>query len=130
MRHLPVLAVSFLECFPLDHIAELKHCHIYGGLPKRLKAMVVYLKTSTNEKMYSDYLHAAPEAEKEEAMEPSCSQTVATTSKPLAMSFFPLWTLKGSQPTKPPLCRQHILRKRMLTRRSELTAEIQMAWRV
>ena len=51
-RHLQVLVVSFPECFPLDHIAELKH----GGLPKWLKAMVVYLKASTNEKMYSDYL--------------------------------------------------------------------------
>ena len=35
-------------------------------------------------------------------MEPSCSQTVATTSKPTAMSFFPLWKLKGSQSTKIP----------------------------
>ena len=40
------------------------------------------------------------EAEKEEVMEPSHGQTVATTSKPKAMNFFPLWKLKGSQPTK------------------------------
>ena len=39
-RHLQVLAASFPECFPLDHIAELKHNHFYGGLPKWLKAMV------------------------------------------------------------------------------------------
>ena len=97
-----VLAVSFLECFPLDHIAELKHDHFYGRLHKRLKAMVAYLKASANEKTYSDYIHAAGEAEKEEVMEPSCSQTVATTSKPTAMSFFPLQKLKGSQPTKTP----------------------------
>ena len=64
--------------------------------------MVAYLKASTNEKTYSDYLHAAREAEKEEAMEPSCSQTATTTSKPVAMSFFPLWKLMGSQPTKTP----------------------------
>ena len=55
-RHLQVLVVSFLECFPLDHIAELKCNCFYCGLPKWLKAMVAYLKASTNEKMYSDYL--------------------------------------------------------------------------
>ena len=64
--------------------------------------MVGYLKASANEKMYSDYLCAAWEAEKEEVMEPSHSQTVATTSKPKMMNFFPLWKLKGSQPTKAP----------------------------
>ena len=50
-RPLQVLAASFLECFPLDHIAELKHDSFYGGLPKWLKAMVAYLKASTNEKI-------------------------------------------------------------------------------
>ena len=57
---------------------------------------------SANEKTYSDYLHAAQEAEKEEMMEPSCSKTAATatTSKPTAMSFFPLQKLKGTQPTR------------------------------
>ena len=55
--------------------------------------MVAYLKVSANEKTYSDYLWAAREAEKEETMEPSHSQTKAT-------SFFPLWKLKGTQPTK------------------------------
>ena len=67
-RHLHVLAVSFPEHFPPDCIAKLKCDHFYGGLPKRLKAMVAYLKASTNEKTYSDYLHAAWEAEKEESM--------------------------------------------------------------
>ena len=81
---------SFLDHFPLDHIAELKHGHFYGVLPKQLKAMVAYLKASTNKKTYSDYLWAAREAEKEEAMEPSHSQTADNTSKPKAMSFFPL----------------------------------------
>ena len=38
-------------------------------------------------------------------MEPSNSQTTATTttSKPMAMSFFPLWKLKGSQSIKTPV---------------------------
>ena len=35
-------------------------------------------------------------------MEPSHSQTVHITSKPKAISFFPLQKLKGSQPTKTP----------------------------
>ena len=43
-RHLQVLAVSFLEHFPPDQVAKLKHDHFYGGLSKRLKAMVAYLK--------------------------------------------------------------------------------------
>ena len=51
--------MSFLKCFLPDHITELKCDHLYGGLPKRLKAMVAYLKASTNEKMYSDYLWEA-----------------------------------------------------------------------
>ena len=55
-RHLQVLVASFLECFPPDHIAKLKHDCFYGGLPKWLKAMVTYLEASANEKMYSDYL--------------------------------------------------------------------------
>ena len=34
-------------------------------------------------------------------MEPSCSHTADSTSKPKVMSFFPLQKLKGTQPTKP-----------------------------
>ena len=49
---------------------------------------------------YSDYLHAAWEAEKEETMEPSCGHTVGSPVKPKATSFFPLRKLKGTQPTK------------------------------
>ena len=41
--------VSFPECFPPDHIAELKHDHLYGALAKWLKAIVAYLKDSANE---------------------------------------------------------------------------------
>ena len=65
MRHLQVLVVSFLEHFPPDQIAELRHDHFYGGLPKWLKAKMAYLKASTNKKMYSNYLQAVREAEKE-----------------------------------------------------------------
>ena len=91
-----VLMASFPEHFPPDHTAELKHDCFYGGLPKWLKAMVAYLKGSTNEKIYSDYLWAAREAEKEEAMEPSHSQTANNTTKSRAMSFFPVQKLKGT----------------------------------
>ena len=64
LRHLLVLVASFPECFLLDHVAELKHDHFYGGLPKWLKAMVAYLKAGTYEKTFSDYLQAVREAEK------------------------------------------------------------------
>ena len=33
-RHLQVLATSFPDCFPPDHVAELKRDHFYGRLPK------------------------------------------------------------------------------------------------
>ena len=45
---LQILMASFPECFPPDHVAELKHDCFYGGLPKWFKAMVVYLKASSN----------------------------------------------------------------------------------
>ena len=48
---------------------ELKRDHFYGGLPKQLKAMVAYLKAGLQVKMYSDYLSAAREAEKEDSIE-------------------------------------------------------------
>ena len=66
-RHLQVLAPSFPECFPPDHMAEMKHNCFYGKLPTCLKAMVAYLKASLQEKTYSDYLWAAREAEKEDS---------------------------------------------------------------
>ena len=44
----------FQKCFPQDHVTELKLDHFYGGLPKRIKVMVAYLKASANEKTYSD----------------------------------------------------------------------------
>ena len=54
-----ILTVSFLEHFLPDHVAELRHDHFYGGLHKWFKVMVAYLKASSNEKTYSDYLQAA-----------------------------------------------------------------------
>ena len=86
---------SWIEAWPLLH----------GRLIKSLKAMVAYLKVSTNEKTYSNYLWAAREAEKEEAMEPSHSQTTDNTSKSKVTSFFPLQKLKGTQPTETPAVR-------------------------
>ena len=55
--------------------------------------MVAYLKATVNKKTYSDYLQAAWEAEKEEAIETSQSLATANMSK---LYFFPLQNLKGS----------------------------------
>ena len=71
--------------------------------------MVAYLKAGPQVRMYSDYLMAAREAEKEELIELSQSsraQTTDGTSKPRTTSFFPLRKLKGSQPfpKKPAIC--------------------------
>ena len=64
--------------------------------------MVVYLKATPNKKTYSDYLHVAQEAEKEEAMESSHGHTADSMHRPKVVSFFPLRKLKGIQPTKTP----------------------------
>ena len=100
-RHLQILAASFPDCFPPDHVAELKRDHFYGGLPKQLKVMVAYLKAGLQVRMYSDYLRAAREAEKEDSIELSPGsrfQTADGSSKPRTTSFFPLRKLKGNQP--------------------------------
>ena len=68
-RHPQVLAASFPECFPPDHVAKFKCDHFYSGLPKCLKVMVTYLKASPQEKCYSNYMQAARETEKEDSME-------------------------------------------------------------
>ena len=96
LRHIQVFATSFPECFPPDHVAKLMCDHFYGGLPKRLKAMVAHLKISPQEKMYSDYLQAMREAEKEDSMELSHSHILDNTAKPKSTSFFPLQKLKGT----------------------------------
>ena len=104
--HLQILAASFPNRFPLECEAELKRDHFYGGLPKRLKAMVAYLKAGPQVRTYSDYLRATREAEKEDTIELSQSPRALVTdgpSMPRATSFFPLRKLKGNQPfTKKP----------------------------
>ena len=80
---------------------ELKRDHFYGGRPKQLKVMVAYMKAGPQVRMYSDYLRAAREAEKEDSIELSQSsrfQTANGPSKPRTTSFFPLRKLKGNQP--------------------------------
>ena len=109
-RHLQVLAASYPNCFPPDCVAELKWDHFYGGLAKRLKVMVSYLKASLHKKTYSDYLHAVREAEKEESMELSWNpqgQVIDNTTKPKTTSFFPLQKLKGNQPV-PKMATMHL----------------------
>ena len=108
-RHLQILAASFPNWFPPEHVAELKRDWFYGRLPKRLKAMVAYLKAGLQVRTYSDYLRAPREAKKEDTIELSWSPRAPTThgpSKPRATSFFPLRKLKGNQPfmKKPAVC--------------------------
>ena len=99
-----------------------------GELPKRFKAMVAYLKVSTNEMIYSDYLWAAREAEKEEAMEPSCSQMADNQPKPKAMSFFSLQKLKGTQPVKTPVVQVAHLRQDSTDKERVLRVPTQLNW--
>ena len=98
-QHLQILVASFPDRFPLEHVAELKRVCFYGRLPKRLKAMVAYLKAGPQVRTYSDYLRAAREAEKEDTIELSQSPRVPATdgpSMPGATSSFPLRKLKGN----------------------------------
>ena len=75
-RHLQVLAASFPDRFPPDHVAELKRDCFYDRLPKQLKAMVAYLKVGRQVRTYSDYLSATREAEKEDLIQlPQSSRT-------------------------------------------------------
>ena len=63
--------------------------------------MVAYLKAGPQVRMYSDYLRATREAEKEDSIELSRSsrfQMTDSLSKPRATSFFPLRKHKGNQP--------------------------------
>ena len=100
-KHLQILAASFPDCCPLEHVAELKRDHFYAELPKQLKVMVAYLKVGPQVRMCSDYLRAPREAEKEDLIELSQSSRFQTTdgpSKPRTTSFFPLRKHKGNQP--------------------------------
>ena len=108
-QHLQILVASFPDRLPLEHVAELKRDQFYGRLPKRLKAMVAYLKAGPQVRTYSDYLRATREAEKEDSIELSQSPRAPATDGPCktrATSFFPLRKLKGSQPftKKPAVC--------------------------
>ena len=108
-QHLQILAASFPDQFPPDCVAELKRDHFYGGLPKRLKAMVAYLKVGPQVRMYSDYLRAAREAKKEDSIELAWNPRAPPVDGPAktrATSFFPLRKLKGNQPfnKKPAVC--------------------------
>ena len=107
-RHLQILTASFPDHFPPDHLVELKRDCFYGGLPKQLKVMVAYLKVGPQVRMYSDYLRASREAEKEDLRELSWSSRIQTAdgpSTPRTTSFFPLRKLKGNQP----LSRKHTI---------------------
>ena len=62
---------------------------------------MAYLKAGPQVRIYSDYLRAAREAEKEDLIELSQSsriQTADSPSKPRTTGFFPLRKLKGNQP--------------------------------
>ena len=100
-RHLQVLAASFSDHFPPDHVTELKRDCFYGRLPKGLKAMVAYLKVGLQVRTYSDYLRATREVEKEDSIElpqGPRTQTADGLPNPRTTSFFPLRKLKGNQP--------------------------------
>ena len=108
-QHLQILVASFPDQFPPECVAELKRDWFYGRLPKRLKAMVAYLKAGPQVRTYSDYLRATREAKKEDSIELSQIPRVPATDDPSKMratSFFPLRKLKGSQPfmKKPTVC--------------------------
>ena len=82
-------------------MAELKGDHFYGGLLKWLKAMVAYLKAGLQVRMYSDYLRAARDTEKEDSIElprGPRTQTDDGPPKPRTASFFLLRKLNGNQP--------------------------------
>ena len=92
---------SFPNRFPPERVAELKRDRFYGGLPKRIKVMVAYLKMGPQVRTYSDYLRATREAEKEDTIELSQSPRAPATDSPSklrATSYFPLRKLKGNQP--------------------------------
>ena len=63
--------------------------------------MVAHLKVELQVRMYSDYLRATRETEKEDSIELSQSSRFQTTDslcKPRTTSFFPMRKLKGNQP--------------------------------
>ena len=106
-RHLQVIAASFPDHFPPDRVAELKRDCFYGRLPKQLKVMVAFLKAGLQVRIYSDYLRATCEAEKEDSIELPQGPRAQTTNGPPKLrttSFFPLRKLKGNQPLLKACC--------------------------
>ena len=118
LRHLQVLATSFPDCFPPEHVAKLKRDCFYSRLPKQLKAMVAYLKVGPQVRINSDYLRAAREAEKEDSIElprGPRTQTADGPPKPRTTTFLPLRKPKANQPLlKKPAVHLAHLSKRML----------------
>ena len=51
-RHLQILVASFPDRYPPECVAELNRDWFYGRLPKRLKAMVAYLKAGPQVRTY------------------------------------------------------------------------------
>ena len=77
--------------------------------------MVAYLKVGLQVRMYSDYLRATQEAEKEDSMELPLGLRTQTTDgppKPRTTSFFPLRRLKGNQPLLKACCTLGTFRRR------------------
>ena len=71
------------------------------GYPNDLKQWWPTLRPAYKKRLFSNYLWAAREAEKEDCMELSQSpqnQAIDNTTKPRTTSFFPLWKLKWNQP--------------------------------
>ena len=113
LMHLQVLAAFFPDCFPSDHVAELKRDCFYSRLPKQLKVMVTYLKAGPQVRTYSDYIRATREAEKEDSIElpqGPRTQTADGPPKPQTTSFFPLRKVKGNLPLlkKTAMCLTHL----------------------
>ena len=82
-RHFQVVAASFPDHYPPDHVAELKRDYFYGRLPKWLKVMVAYLKAGPQVRTYSDHVRATREAEKEDSIElPWSSRTQTADGSP------------------------------------------------
>ena len=92
--------------------------------------MVAYVKASTSEKMYSDYLWAVREAEQEEAKEPSCSQTADNASKPKVMHISLNESWKALSLLGPLLFGWHTWKKRVLTKKKVLRVKTPMALKV
>ena len=82
-QHLEILVASFPNRFPPERVAKLKRDRFYGRLPKRLKAMVAYLKVGPQVRTYSDYHRVTREAEKEDSIELSRSPRGASNRWPL-----------------------------------------------